>query len=48
CTSDEITPVASIDYNKLKLSEYTITNQIKQVFEKLKQGQVYKEALTNI
>ncbi|MDE4944732.1 branched-chain amino acid transaminase, partial [Francisella tularensis subsp. holarctica] len=44
----EITPVASIDDNKLKRSDYTITNQIKEVFENLKQGQVYKEALTFI
>lgn len=47
-TAAEITPVASIDDNKLRRSDYTITNQIKEVFEKLKQGQVYKEALTYI
>lgn len=44
----EITPIASIDDNKLKRSDYTITNQIKEVFEKLKQEQVYKEVLTYI
>ncbi|QIW09187.1 branched-chain amino acid transaminase [Francisella sp. LA112445] len=47
-TAAEVTPVASIDDNKLKSSDHTITNQIKEVFEKIKQGQAYKEILTYV
>ncbi|MED7819150.1 MULTISPECIES: branched-chain amino acid transaminase [unclassified Francisella] len=47
-TAAEVTPVASVDDNKLKSSDHTITNQIKEVFEKIKQGQAYKEILTYV
>ena len=46
-TAAEITPVASIDDNKIKArSNLGITQEIKEMFEKLKQGEVYKDALT--
>lgn len=47
-TAAELTPIVSVDDNKLKSSDHTITNQIKEVFEKIKQGQAYKEILTYV
>lgn len=47
-TAAEVTPIASIDGIKLKTSDYEITNKIKIAYEKLKKGELYKEALTYI
>ena len=48
-TAAEITPIASIDDNKIAgQNNLGITQEIKEVFEKIKQGQAYKEVLTYI
>ncbi|ASG68969.1 branched-chain amino acid aminotransferase [Francisella halioticida] len=47
-TAAELTPIVSVDDNKLKSSDHTITNQIKEVFQKIKQGEAYTDILTYV
>ncbi|QLE79287.1 branched-chain amino acid transaminase [Francisella sp. Scap27] len=46
-TAAEVTPVATIDDNSIKAqNNLGITQEIREVFEKIKQGEAYKDALT--
>ncbi len=48
-TAAEITPISSVDDKKIGCSEErVVTQQLKEVFEKVKQGQIYTDVLTYI